>query len=79
MEIKNIETQKLINELNRRDLFEELDKDKRLWLKENNFFQSEWSFINLFSFDKDSRCPLYSFEYIKNTPLNEIIKRRNAL
>ncbi|MFM1572607.1 hypothetical protein EQF93_02540 [Helcococcus ovis] len=76
MDLSKISSEELIEELNKRDLLEELGEHKKIWLLSNNFQQSKWNFIDLFSFKKNARCPIYSFEYIKNTSLEELIEKR---
>ena len=65
-----IPTRELIDELNRRDLFAELDEEKRDWLLENGFRQ-----ITKYQFMDANRAMLYSLERLQNSSLEENQKK----
>ncbi len=60
----NVPTHALIEELNRRDLFAELGKEKRDWLTQNGFRQ-----ITKYQFMDADRAMLYSLERLQNSSL----------
>ncbi len=68
--LADIPTQELIDELNGRDLFKELDKEKRDWLLKNGFRQ-----ITKYQFMDANRAMLYSLERLQNSALAENQKK----
>ncbi len=67
MELKDIPTQALLDEINSRNLYQELPRGTADWLFANFFRQSTgWQFIS------PNGRQLYSLSFLKRTPLEEI-------
>ena len=75
MELQNISTLKLIEELNSRDLFAELSEEKQAWLKDNGFRENKLDFINIARKGNIG----YGLDYFSKTPLDQIIFNDNKI